>query len=130
MHVSIFPLASMAVQVRSIFDLPGHTEPLTRTSRCRIVADAEHSSIAVATPVFDGSVESPHESFLSAGQVIFGAVRSLDVICWMHVDLFPHPSSAVHVRVIEPLQSACAELSFHLKVTEVQLSSAVGNPVS
>jgi hypothetical protein len=47
---------------------------------------AAQLSVAVADPVFEMSVEVPHCSCLSAGQVMTGAVVSFTVIVWVHVD--------------------------------------------
>ena len=53
-----------------------------------------------ADPVPDGSVLSVHAIVTFDGQVITGGVLSTTVISWMHIELFPHASVAVHVRVI------------------------------
>ena len=65
-------------------------------------------SVAVAKPVFAGSVESPHCNCLSGGQVIDGGFVSTKVICWMQVDELLHESVAVQVRAMpgSPVQLA------------------------
>src|SRR5213596_3525999 len=89
-------------------------------------------SVAVAVPVFVGAVESPHCNCLSGGQVITGGVVSTKVMCCTHVDMFPQPSVAFHVRSMPatPVQLAGVAASLDVIVTGAeQLSVAVAVPV-
>jgi hypothetical protein len=57
-------------------------------------------SVAVALPVFAGSVLAVHSIVILPGHVIVGAVLSSTVMVWTHVLLLPQSSVAVQVRVI------------------------------
>src|SRR3989442_14385756 len=55
------------------------------------------SPLLPATPLFLSSIESPHCSSLSAGQLIAGAVVSTKMIDWSHVALMLQLSVAFQV---------------------------------
>ena len=57
-------------------------------------------SVAVAYPVFDGSVEAVQSTVLPDGHVITGGVVSSTVMVWTQVATLLCASVAVHVRVI------------------------------
>ena len=57
-------------------------------------------SVAVADPVFDGSVDSSHSMETSAGQVMTGSVVSSTVIVCTQVAVLLQSSVAVQVRVM------------------------------
>ena len=67
------PHASVAVQVRVIVSvLP---QPGTELS-LKVIATVPQMSEPVAMPVADGSVDIPHSTVASAGQLILGGVVS------------------------------------------------------
>src|SRR6266516_4197817 len=89
-------------------------------------------SVAVAEPVWDGSLGSPQLSCVSAGQTITGGVVSTKVMCWTQVATFPQVSVAFQVRSIPgtPVQPGAAAASVKLIViVPPQLSVAVAEPV-
>src|SRR5205814_8986274 len=89
-------------------------------------------SVAVAEPVWPGSVLSPHCRFLSVGQVITGGVVSTKLMCWTQVAVLPHPSVAFQVRSIPgtPAQPAGVPASVWLIDNgPPQLSVAVADQV-
>ncbi len=53
------------------------------------------SPVEVALPVLLGSVESPHWSSLSGGQVMVGTVSSSTVMIWSQVAKLPQTSVAL-----------------------------------
>ena len=86
----------------------------------------------MADPVLAGNVLVLHWMVTFAGQVITGArLSSTTMICIQEV-LFPHPSVAVHVRVIVLSCGHPPATVASLKVTvgaAAQLSVAVAEPV-
>src|ERR1051325_4476277 len=89
-------------------------------------------SVAVAVPVLDGSVDSPHCNSLSAGQVISGLVVSTKVMCWTQVASLPQPSVAFQVRSMPALLvqlGAVAASVWVMAGVPPQLSVAVAVPV-
>src|SRR5215831_13861866 len=125
------PHASVAFQVRSIPGLPVQLGGVGASVEL-IVTVPPQLSVAVAEPVFDGSVESPHCNCLSGGQVISGGVVSTKVMCWTQVLELPHASVAFQVRSIPglPVQLGAVGASVELIVTvPPQLSVAVAEPV-
>lgn len=90
-------------------------------------------SVAVADPVFGGNVLAVHSMVTLGGQEITGAVSSVTMITWTHVLLLPHPSDAVHVRVIVSNDGQSPERTTSVNSTNgfpVQLSVAVADPVA
>src|SRR6266545_1063087 len=83
-HVAALWQPSSAFQVRSMPALPAQSA-VVGASVCVIVTGWPQLSVAVATPVLLGSVESPHANTLSSGQVMTGGVVSAKVMCWTHV---------------------------------------------
>ena len=78
-------------------------------------------SVAVALPVFDGSVEAEQSIVILAGQVKAGGVLSSIVIIWTQVVRLLHESTAVHVRVSTSGQEPALEYiqeSFELLFSE------------
>ena len=57
-------------------------------------------SVAVAVPVFDGSVLAEQAMVTLIGQVIAGARISWIVIVWVQVFILPHASVAFQVLVM------------------------------
>src|SRR6187399_1429972 len=104
-HWLWLPQASVAVQVRSIPAWP--VQLAADTSVCVIVGvPPPQLSVAVAVPVFDGSLEAPHWRAASAGHVITGAVVSTTVTVFVQV--LVQPAAFVIVRpsmndVLQPL---------------------------
>src|SRR5438132_82916 len=80
-HVLMFPQLSVAFQVRSIPALPVQLTGVAVSVKV-IITIPPQLSVAVAVPVLDGAVKSPHCSCLSAGQVMTGGVVSIKVMCW------------------------------------------------
>src|SRR5262249_22118730 len=131
-HVASLPHASTAFHVRSTPALPVQFAGVA-ASLCVIVTVPPQLSVAVASPVLLGSVESPQCGSLSAGQVRSGFVVSTNVMCWTQVLKFPHESVAFQVRSIPalPVQFAGVAASLCVIVTvPPQLSVAVASPVS
>jgi hypothetical protein len=89
----VFPQSSVAVHVRVI------TSP-TWESEYVIAGLTEQLSVAVALPVFDGSVEALQSIDTLAGQVITGSIVSSTVIVCVHSAQLPDASVALYVRVI------------------------------
>src|SRR5205809_7824097 len=111
-QVAVLPHPSVALHVRSIPGTP--VQPAAVAPSANVIATgAAQLSVAVAEPVLDGSVEAPHWSWRSGGQLIVGAVVSTNVMCWMQVAVLPHPSVAVQVRSIPgtPVQLAAVAAS-------------------
>ena len=79
-QVTMLPQVSVAFQVRSMPAFPVQLAEVA-ASVWLIVGLPPQLSVAVAEPVSLGSVESPHWSCLSAGQVITGGVVSTKVMC-------------------------------------------------
>src|SRR5205809_3220589 len=131
MQVAVLPQPSVAVQVRSIPGTPAQPAAVAASAKV-IDTGAAQLSVAVAEPVWPGSVGSPHWSCWSAGQVIVGGVVSMTVMCWTQVAVLPQPSVAVQVRSIPgtPVQVAGVAASANASVTGAwQLSPAVADPV-
>src|SRR5207247_943546 len=81
-QVSKLPQPSVAFQVRSMPALPVQLAA-AGASVWVMVTWWSQLSVAVAVPVFDGSVESPHCNCRSAGQLITGLVVSTTVMVWL-----------------------------------------------
>src|SRR5436309_915701 len=130
-QVAVLPQPSVAVHVRSI---PGTRVQLAAVaaSASVITTGAAQLSVAVAEPVLPGSVEAPHWSCLSGGQVMVGGVVSTKVMCWRQVAVLPQPSVAVQVRSTpeRPVQPGGVAASAKVRATvAAQLSVAVAEPV-
>ena len=94
--VDTLPQSSVAVQVLVIEYCPAQ-RPGVVTVFCVRVNGVPHASIAVATA---NEGVAGHCIVEGAGSAaITGAVTSRTVIAWEAVELLPHPSWAVHVRV-------------------------------
>ena len=65
-----------------------------------IVGVASQLSFDVGEPVDAGKVLAVHRIVIFAGQVMTGATLSITVIDCTQVDVLPHWSSAVQVRVM------------------------------
>src|SRR5881628_3213397 len=89
-QVALLPQPSVAVQVRSMPARPVQLAFVPASANV-IVTGAWQLSVAVAEPVWPGSVGSPHWSWRSGGQVIVGAVVSTNVRCWTQVAVLPQP---------------------------------------
>jgi hypothetical protein len=100
-------------------------QPDTDVSLC-VVLVTPTLSVAVALPVSAGSVESPHSTVASLGQLITGSSLSLSSIFCGQLALLPHESAAVQVRVMPVAVSVslCVTVGF-----ESQASTAVAVPV-
>ena len=76
------------------------------TSVYVIVGDAAQASTAVGLPVAVGAVDAPHWIVVSrapaASENTGGRVSTIVIVC-VPLDLLPHLSVAVHVRVIVPV---------------------------
>ena len=106
--------------------------PPTVTSLNVTVGVASQLSVAVAVPVLAGSVLAVHWMVIFGGHVIDGALLSVTVIVWAHVELLPQPSEAVQVRVMVSRtgQTPATVTSLEVMVGDpVQLSVAVAVPV-
>ena len=77
-QLTLFPHASVAVQVRVMTDSPGQL-PATTTSDSEMVT-APQLSVAVAAPVAALEAEPSHSMVVSAAQVMTGAVLSTTVM--------------------------------------------------
>ena len=73
---------------------------LTSLDVIDILPTGVHISVAVAVPVFAGSVDASQLTVTSIGQVITGAVTSCTVIVWVHSLKLPATSVALQVLVI------------------------------
>src|SRR5207249_2088209 len=113
MQVLELPQASVAFHVRSMFR-PVQPPPAAAGVSVKLMVGAPPQlSVAVAVSVLLGSVESPHCSILSAGQVMSGGVVSTNVMCWTQVLELPQASVAVQVRSMPglPVQLAAVAAS-------------------
>src|SRR6058998_2962770 len=117
-QVAVLPQPSVAVQVRSIPGTPVQRGGVPASAKV-IATGAAQLSVAVAEPVLDGSVEAPHWSWRSGGQVMVGGVVSTKMMCWTQVAVLPQPSVAVHVRSIPatPVHPAAVGASVKPRVT-------------
>src|SRR5689334_715373 len=106
------PQLSVAVQVRAITWLPAQA-PGASTSLWPMLATPLQSSVALAVPVLDGSLEALQSMLASAGQLIAGPVVSLSVSVCTQLEELPQSSAAVQVRVITwlPAQAPGASAS-------------------
>src|SRR5919197_984424 len=130
-QVAVLPQPSVAVQVRSIPATPVQLAGVPASANV-IVTGAAQLSVAVAEPVLPGSVEAPHWSCWSGGQVMVGGVVSTKMMCWTQVAVLPQPSVAFHVRSMPgtPVQLAAVATSPNAIVTgAAQWSVAVAEPV-
>src|SRR6266702_4113245 len=84
-----------------------------------VTAPPQLSPVEVAVPVFDGSVESPQASTLSAGQRMAGAVLSAKLMCCTQLLVLWQASDAYQVRSMPalPVQLAAVAASLWLMVT-------------
>src|SRR6266540_3623053 len=130
-QVSRLPQASVAFQVRSMPARPA--QPATGGASVKVIVTIPAQlSVAVAEPVWAGSIGSPQLSCWSAGQVTAGGVVSTKVRCWTQEARLPQASVAFQVRSMpgRPAQPASAGASVKLIViTPAQLSVAVAEPV-
>src|SRR5437762_329479 len=130
-QVAVLPHPSVAFQVRLIPGTPAQPAGVPASVWLMDTVPPQ-LSVAVAAPVWPGSVGSPHLSCLSGGQVIAGGVVSRRSWCWEDVGVLPHPSVAFQVRLIPgtPAQPAGVPASVELIcTTPPQLSLAVAEPV-
>src|SRR2546422_11663955 len=130
-QVAVLPQPSVAFHVLSIPGTPVQEAGVGASVKPRVTGAAQ-LSVAVAEPVWLGSVASPHWSCWSGGQVIVGGVVSTNVRCWTQVAVLPQPSVAVQVRSMpaRPVQLAFVPASAKVIVTRAwQLSPAVAEPV-
>src|SRR5947199_91382 len=130
-QVEVLPQPSVAVQVRSIPGTPVQLAAVAASANV-IATGAAQLSVAVAEPVLEGSVEAPHWSCRSGGQVMVGGVVSMKMMCWTQVAVLPQPSVAVQVRSIPgtPAQPAAVAASAKvINAAAAQLSVAVAEPV-
>jgi len=96
-QVETLPHSSVAVQVRVMVSvLP---QPGSDVSLC-VIATVPQVSVAVAWPVALGEVSAGHSRVTSGGQVIIGGVVSTTVMVWTQVEVLPHWSVAVQVRMM------------------------------
>lgn len=130
-QVEEFPQSSVALQVRFSVYACGQ-DPETVASLIVIVGVASQLSVAVAVPVFAGSVLAEHSIVTLLGQDRTGAVLSSTKMVWMQVALFPQSSVAVQVRVmvLSCGQDPATVTSLKVNVkTASQLSVPVAVPV-
>jgi len=98
-----------------------------------MVGMGSHASVAVALPVFAGRVLAVHWMVTLAGQLIVGATLSVTTTVCTQVLELPHPSEAIHVRVIVISNGHVPPTVTSLKVivgVAAQLSVAVADPVA
>ena len=93
------PHESVAVHVRVIVDSCGQAPEATESSKVRSGSSSQ-LSVAVASPVLVGSVDSSHSIVTSSGHVMVGGVVSTTVMIWTHSSVLPQASVAVHVRMM------------------------------
>ena len=94
--VDAFPQASVAVHVLVTLYDPAHAPFVVASTEVRVNA-LRHASIAVAIA---NTGTAGQLIVVGAGRApITGAVISCTLIVWDLVEIFPHPSVAVHVRV-------------------------------
>ena len=86
-----------------------------------MVGVASQRSVAVAVPVFAGSVLAEHRMVIFGGQVMEGGVLSSTTMVWLHEFEFPQSSIAVKVLVIV---SSCG----HAPATVASVNPMVGVP--
>jgi hypothetical protein len=96
------PQLSVAVQVRVITKLPAQA-PGAVESLKPMLATPLQSSVAMAEPVLEGSVEAVQSMVTFIGQPRVGPVVSVTVIVCVQLEELPQLSVAVHVRVITKL---------------------------
>jgi hypothetical protein len=96
-QVATLPQAFVAFHVRSMPGLPVQLAAVAAS--VWVIVGVPQLSVAVAVPVLEGSVEAPHASTLSAGQVITGAVASSTVTVFWHMLVQPFASVTVRLRV-------------------------------
>ena len=125
---AVLPQSSVAVQVRVMVSV----RPQPGTEESEWLTDAlPQESVAVAEPVADTSVESPHSTVASGGQVMTGGVVSTTVIVWTQEAVLPQSSVAVQVReMVSVLPQPGAEESEKLTVASPHVSVAVAEPVA
>ncbi len=122
--VAVFPQPSLAVQVRVILNSFGH-EPLVVTST-NVRVGVEQLSVAIGV-VHEGATEHSIVVGPGSGDITGGMVSST-LIVWVAVEVLPHSSVAVQVRVILysfgqlPLVVTSAEVNIGVP----QLSVTVG----
>lgn len=130
-HAVLLPQPSVAVHVRLMVCSCGQP-PAVVTSLKVTTGIAAQLSVAVAVPVFAGSVLAVHSIVTFTGHVMAGAwVSSVDMIC-THVEVFPQWSVANQVLVIKASEAHPLAAVTSLNVTvgaPSQLSVAVAIPV-
>jgi hypothetical protein len=98
-HESLLPHASTTIQVLMIV-ISWTQDPSTITSLKENVGRVSQPSVAVAMPVFAGSVLAEQSMVILTGHVIKGARVSNTEMTWVHVLLLKQSSVAVQVLVI------------------------------
>src|SRR5882672_5206358 len=88
-------------------------------------------SVAVAEPLLATLVDWPHCNWVSAGQLITGAVVSTKLMCWVQLALLLQLSVAVQMRSTPawPVQLAVAVSLETIVGLPPQLSVAVAEPL-
>jgi D-arabinose 5-phosphate isomerase GutQ len=123
--VETFPQASVAVHVRVTLYDPAHAPGVVTSAEVKVNA-LPHASTAVAIAKTGVAGQLIVDS---AGRVaMIGAVMSWTLIVWAEVEIFPHPSVAVHVRVTlyDPAHAPEVVTSANVNVNALpQLSAAV-----
>src|SRR2546421_4581914 len=110
------PLASVAVQVRTIVFDPGHCPDVTE-SEWLIAGFGSQLSVAEAMPVLLGLVFPGHSSVTLPGQTIFGASLSVTVTVNEQLAVLPLASVAVYATVVVPTGNAEPEAGPAVRVT-------------
>src|SRR2546425_8280642 len=110
---------SVAFQVRVMPAWPVQLAGSAASVKVMVTVPPQLSPVLVARPVLLGSVESPHCSCLSAGQLIAGGVVSTKMIVWSQVAMLLQLSVAFQVRVMPawPVQLAGSAASVKVMVT-------------
>src|SRR6266542_158218 len=130
-QVARLPQASVAFQVRSMPARPAQSAGVAASMKLIVTIPAQ-LSVAVAEPVWAGSIRSPQLSCRLAGQEMAGGVVSMKVRCWTQVARLPQASVAFQVRSMpaRPAQPATGGASVKVIVTiPAQLSVAVAEAV-
>src|SRR5437867_4141232 len=92
-----WPLMLVAVQMRSMPVRPVQLAGVATSEWVMVALPPPQLPVAVAVPVLDGSVDSPHCNCLSTGHVRTGAPVSMTVIVFWHV--LAQPLALVIVRL-------------------------------
>ena len=132
-HVLKLPQSSVAFQVRLIVYSCTQVVEATVMSSNVIAGTRSQLSVALAMPVWAGSVLSVHSIVTFTGHVISGAVLSSIVITCTHVLKLPQSSVAFQVRLIvyscTQVADATVMSSNVIAGTRSQLSVALAIPV-